>query len=69
VCVSHVLAFHWTMAEIWNPLLKALTPYWPRVLVTRSKGPVVDTVSMLQQNLLTVTHKHLIVWLFIDVVE
>lgn len=42
VCASHVLAFHWTMAEIWNPPLKALTPYWPRVLVTRSKGPVVD---------------------------
>lgn len=69
VCASHVLAFHWTMAEIWNPLLKALTPYWPRVLVTRSKGPVVDySVNMLQQNLLTVTYKHLIVWLFIDVV-
>lgn len=69
VCASHVLAFHWTMAEIWNPLLKALTPYWPRVLVTRSKGPVVDrSVNMLQQSLLTATYKHLIVWLFIDVV-
>lgn len=55
VCASHILAFHWTMAEIWNPPLKALTPYWLRVLVTLSKGPVVDySVNMLQQNLLTV---------------
>lgn len=55
VCASHVLAFHWTMAEIWNPPLKALTPYWLRVLVTLSKGPVVVySVNMLQQNLLTV---------------
>lgn len=42
VCTSDVLAFHWTMAEIWNLPLKALTPYWLRVLVTLSKGPVVD---------------------------
>lgn len=65
VCASHVLAFRWMMAEIWNLPLRALTPYWLRVLVTLSKGPVVDYIV---NKTFVYSHTQTLFYLFIDVV-
>lgn len=42
VCLSPILNYDWTLTEIWNSPLRPLIPYWWKVLVTQSKGLVVN---------------------------
>lgn len=42
VCLFPVFYHDWTLTEIWNSPPRPPIPYWWRVLVTRSKGPVVN---------------------------
>lgn len=79
VC-AHVCVYAWTCVRLTSLLFigrwqRSGTPHWKLWLpIGRGswwlgvRGQWLTTVSMLQQNILTVTYKHLIFWLFIDVV-